>query len=651
MAEKGSIPNVEECKRTSLASDDESSIASTKEPTGSKMADQLDFDTEKQPFDGVRDNSNAIGKAHSNQEPLHSVFTSRQKLFIVTMTALASFFSPLSGQIYFPAIPQLADDYHTSTGKINLTITTYMILQGLAPTIMGTFGDTTGRRPAYVVAFTIYLAANIGLATQKSYLALLILRALQSAGSSGTIALGYGVIADVCTPAERGKYLGPVAAGIMTAPAIGPTIGGLLARFLGWRSIFWFLAIICGVYITAYMIFVPETARKVVGNGSIVPTDWWVMSPVQAFHARKELKRTVVEGRKEELDEKRNKAVELAKKRKFKFPNPLNSVLILRNKDAAIIISFIAIGMTALLDMLASMPILFGEVYGFDSLKVGFCYMPVGAAAALAAFSNGKIMDWNYRRWAKKLNFALEKKRGTDLRHFPIEKVRLQPLFIIVPIGVASYIPFGWILQYRVHLAVPLALQFVTGFCMVAMNNTLSSLLVDLFPEKPATASAAANLCFIAEANLCQHKDCRVSLAIQAFVHARSHIFTMSKRSHFTTITPLPAGVTRASVLDTLRNHFEMIDLNPLVIERKRQDKAPPFAGPEEYHATWYQITDNIKGLPGTTTYHGCFHDLADGLQTHVYAPAGLDIRGKWQLGGTLPGEPTQTVELGLNPT
>lgn len=101
--------------------------------------------------------------------------------------------------------------------------------------------------------------------------------------------------------------------------------------------------------------------------------------------------------------------------------------------------------------------------------------------------------------------------------------------------------------------------------------------------------------------------------------------------------------------METLRNHFEMIDLNPLVIERKRQDKAPPFAGPEEFHATWYQITDNIKGLPGTTTYYGCFHDLADGLQTHVYAPAGLDIRGKWQLGGTLPGEPSQTVELGLN--
>jgi MFS family permease len=118
----------------------------------------------------------------------------------------------------------------------------------------------------------------------------------------------------------------------------------------------------------------------------------------------------------------------------------------------------------------------------------------MGVAAALAAFLNGKIMDWNYRRWAKKLNFPLEKNRSTDLRHFPIEKARLQPLFVIVPIGVASYIPFGWVLQYRVHLAVPLVLQFITGFCMVAMSNTLSSLLVDLFPEQPATASAAANL-------------------------------------------------------------------------------------------------------------------------------------------------------------
>lgn len=122
-----------------------------------------------------------------------------------------------------------------------------MILQDLALTIMGSFGDSTGRRPAYILNFTIYFAANIGLATQNSYAALLVLRSLQSAGCSGTIALGNGVISDVCTLAERGKHLGPIAAGDMLALVFGPMIGGLLSQYLGWRAIFSFLITVNGV--------------------------------------------------------------------------------------------------------------------------------------------------------------------------------------------------------------------------------------------------------------------------------------------------------------------------------------------------------------------------------------------------------------------
>jgi multidrug resistance protein len=323
--------------------------------------------------DSPNDDLEAV--AETPTAPLHTVFNRSQRIFITTMVALAAFFSPLSGQIYFPAIPDIAKDYHTTTARINLTITTYMILQGLAPTILGTFGDTTGRRPAYILTFAIYFAANIGLATQKSYAALLVLRCLQSAGSSGTIALGYGVIADIATPAERGKYLGPAAAGIMLAPALGPTIGGLLAQFLGWRAIFWFLTIISGTYLAIYMLFMPETARKVVGDGSIPPSDWWVMSPFQYWSARREKKRSIRKGRGDEIDKKEKEAQELAKKRKFQFPNPLTSIVILREKDAAIVICFIALGMFVLMAQLASLPTLFGEVYGFNTFQVGLCYL------------------------------------------------------------------------------------------------------------------------------------------------------------------------------------------------------------------------------------------------------------------------------------
>lgn len=95
-----------------------------------------------------------------------------------------------------------------------------------------------------------------------------------------------------------------------------------------------------------------------------------------------------------------------------------------------------------------------------------------------------------------------------------------------------------------------------------------------------------------------------------------------------------------------------MIDLNPLVEER-HLTKPPPNATPEEYHCVWYSLTDKIQYLPGglasgKVTYTCCFHDIQNGLQTHCYAPMGLNIKGKWTLGGSLPGEPVPPVELGV---
>lgn len=51
----------------------------------------------------------------------------------------------------------------------------------------------------------------------------------------------------------------------------------------------------------------------------------------------------------------------------------------------------------------------------------------------------------------------------------------------------------------------------------------------------------------------------------------------------------------------------------------------------------------------GKVSYNACFHDLSAGVQIHVYAPLGLNIREKWSLGGNLPGEPVAPSELGLD--
>jgi MFS family permease len=86
--------------------------------------------------------------------------------------------------------------------------------------------DNKGRRLSFIICFSIYIVANIGLALQTNYAALLVLRCVQAAGSSATIALSIAVVADIATSAERGKYMGYATAGILIGPAFGPTLGG-----------------------------------------------------------------------------------------------------------------------------------------------------------------------------------------------------------------------------------------------------------------------------------------------------------------------------------------------------------------------------------------------------------------------------------------
>jgi hypothetical protein len=103
-------------------------------------------------------------------------------------------------------------------------------------------------------------------------------------------------------------------------------------------------------------------------------------------------------------------------------------------------------------------------------------------------------------------------------------------------------------------------------------------------------------------------------------------------------------------VLDFLHNHQEMIDLNPLVIER-HPIAVPGHAPPEETRCVWWSMTDKISYMPGVKsdlTYLAAFQDLHDGIRTHCYAPMGTHIRERWSLGGTLPGEPPAPMELGL---
>ena len=93
-----------------------------------------------------------------------SAFSKRTKWSIVAISGMAGMFSPISSNIFVPAIPTLSDAFNRSESDISLAVTIYLVLQAITPAIFGSMSDSFGRRPVYVGTLSVYLAANMGLA-------------------------------------------------------------------------------------------------------------------------------------------------------------------------------------------------------------------------------------------------------------------------------------------------------------------------------------------------------------------------------------------------------------------------------------------------------------------------------------------------------
>jgi hypothetical protein len=150
-------------------------------------------DPETQHVNTPTQNINTSSTQPSKSEPApalpaqtpYSAFTTPQKHLITLLASTAGAFSTLCSYIYYPALVPIASELRVPIALVNLTVTSYLLVAAAAPALMGDMADRSGRRPIYVLMFALFIGANAGIALQRSYPALLVLRMVQSAGSSG----------------------------------------------------------------------------------------------------------------------------------------------------------------------------------------------------------------------------------------------------------------------------------------------------------------------------------------------------------------------------------------------------------------------------------------------------------------------------------
>jgi MFS family permease len=230
-----------------------------------------------------------------------------------------------------------------------------------------------------------------------------------------------------------------------------------------------------------FALFVPETGRNVVGNGSIPPRGW-NMNLLDYFGNKRQRKTGGAE------------TTAPPPRRPLHIPNPLGSLGVVLEKDVGLLLFYNSMVYCATYDIMTSAALLLPEIYGLDALHVGLCFLPIGIGSFLASVVTGRLVDWNFRRTARRVGYEVVPGQANDLRSFPIELARVQIALPSTAVGILATLGYGWAMETNAHLAVPLVMMFFAGLALTSAFNTLSVLVVDLYPQNPATAAAANNL-------------------------------------------------------------------------------------------------------------------------------------------------------------
>src|SRR5246500_530742 len=157
---------------------------------------------------------------------------------IAVIVSLAAFMEVLDTSIANVALPYIAGSLASSNDESTWVLTSYLASNAIVLPISGWLAGTLGRKRFFMGCLFIFTVSSVlcGLAPSLGFL--LLFRVLQGAGGGGLQPMAQAILADTFPPHQRGLAFALYGITAITAPTIGPTLGGWITFNYSWRWIF-----------------------------------------------------------------------------------------------------------------------------------------------------------------------------------------------------------------------------------------------------------------------------------------------------------------------------------------------------------------------------------------------------------------------------
>ena len=178
-----------------------------------------------------------IMQGAANADEIAAQLSPRARLEILGAILLALFLFALDQTVVGTALPKIVTDLKGSELYV-WSVSVYLLTSTISGPIYGKLSDLFGRRPIIIFAVSLFLIGSVLAGLSQEMWQFILFRGLQGLGGGAVFPVALAVVADLYTPAERGKYLGLFGAVFGLSSLVGPAIGGLITDNISWHWIF-----------------------------------------------------------------------------------------------------------------------------------------------------------------------------------------------------------------------------------------------------------------------------------------------------------------------------------------------------------------------------------------------------------------------------
>lgn len=183
-------------------------------------------------------------------------------IYVVTVLAPLVFSFALALDLYIPTVPEIAHIFHAQASTVQLTLGLFMLMQGLGQLLFGPLSDHFGRKPVAIASSILFILASLACAVSQNVYDLIIARVFEAAGACGMMVVAFAMVRDLFEKDLSAKVFSYLNSTIAVSPLLAPLIGAYMARWLGWRSNFYLLALIGAACLSLIIFSMQETQSQ-----------------------------------------------------------------------------------------------------------------------------------------------------------------------------------------------------------------------------------------------------------------------------------------------------------------------------------------------------------------------------------------------------